>query len=122
MSDRSKRLRRYVGRCVQCHTHFGTFHGVMVHCTSHHLILAPIPAAAPAPHPAWPASAVTAGTPSAAYALPRGWFTPGPGAPGGPGPGGPPPGGGPPWGGGGWNLAIPLAAILGITAIGMHWW
>jgi hypothetical protein len=36
----------------------------------------------------------------------------GPGGPG--GFGGPPPGGG-------WHIAIPIVAILGITAIGMHW-
>jgi hypothetical protein len=39
----------------------------------------------------------------------------GPYGPMGPGPGSPGPGGG-------WQLAIPLAAILGITAVGMHWW
>ncbi|MCL6515443.1 hypothetical protein [Alicyclobacillus sp.] len=85
MSDLTHRVQRYLGRCVQCHTHYGTFYGVMVHCTPHHVILAPIP-----------------------YFHLRG-------------PTGPM-GGGPPWGGGGWNLAIPLAAILGITAIGIHWW
>ncbi len=50
-------------------------------------------------------------------------FGMGPMGPQGPGPG-PGPGQGPsgPGPGSGWHMAIPLAAILGITALGMHWW
>ena len=89
-----RKLRKYIGFHVQCHTHYGTYQGVIVHCTKRHVILAPI-------------QHVSA---HGRY-YPMGHGPMGPGGPGGPGPG---------WGGG-WGLAIPLAAILGITAIGMHW-
>ncbi|WP_026974001.1 hypothetical protein [Alicyclobacillus contaminans] len=102
-------LHRFLGQHVACHTHFGTFRGVIVHCSKRYIILG-------VAHRDDPVS------PWTADAIPephRPWF----GGP--PGPAGPgyPPGTGPGgnWGGG-WGLAIPLAAILGITAIGMHWW
>lgn len=97
-------IRGYLGRHVHCHTRFGRFQGVVVHVTRHHLILqhaVRLDADAPLGHA-------------------RGMFGPGPcGMPPGPpqNPYGPP--GGPP---NPWHLAIPLAAILGITAIGIHWW
>ncbi|MBX5437832.1 MAG: hypothetical protein IRZ33_11555 [Alicyclobacillaceae bacterium] len=89
-------VRRFVGQHVQCHTFYGTFQGVVIRCTKHHIILAPIPAVYTV-HGPWP--------------HPR-QFPVGPVGPGGPGPG---------WGSG-WQIAIPLAAIVGITALGMHWW
>ncbi len=86
-------IRKFLGQHVQCHTHYGTFQGVIVNLTKHHIILGVVPAEH---HP---------------RQMPMG-----PGGPMGPGPGGPM---GP---GGGWHMAIPLAAIIGITALGMHWW
>lgn len=98
-------VKRYLHKRVQCHTCFGTFHGIIIHCTKHHIVLGSIgfnrdfePAADMRPYPMGPGGG-------------PGWGG-GPGYGGGPGPGG----------GGGWNIAIPLAAILGITAVGMHWW
>lgn len=97
-----RHVKNLLGKPVYCHTHFGTFKGVIIHTSKHHIILGsvhqmgrPVPAA-------WDDRAFGMG--------------PGPGGPMGPGPG---PGG---HGGPGWGLAIPLAAILGITAVGMHWW
>lgn len=97
-------VRSLIGQHIHCHTHYGTFHGVVVHCTKHHLILVP-------------AYAVSAPTHAENSVDDARW---GPGGYGsGPGPGGYGPGGG---GGGGWHIAIPLAAIIGVTALGMHWW
>ncbi|MCL6446485.1 MAG: hypothetical protein K6T83_24065 [Alicyclobacillus sp.] len=101
-----KMVRRFLGHRVQCHTMYGTFHGVIIHCTKHHVILAPIPRIFH--DPTW--THYDASYPHRQYPMGMG---PGPGP--GPGPGGPG------WGGG-WHMAIPLAAILGITALGMHWW
>ncbi|MCL6631564.1 MAG: hypothetical protein K6T63_02945 [Alicyclobacillus herbarius] len=84
-------VRKLLGRPVKCHTIFGTFHGIVIHCSKHHIIL----------------GAVTS---------PRQFGT----GPYRPYPMGP--WGGPGMPGGGWHVAIPLAAILGITAIGLHWW
>lgn len=100
-------IRRYIGQHIHCHTHFGTFQGVIVHISKHHIILGSVTESRPM-------------EPSIDPMLGTYRFGPGPGGPMGPGPGGPGgPGGGP---GGGWQLAIPLAAIIGITAVGMHWW
>ncbi|MCL6453613.1 MAG: hypothetical protein K6T78_08310 [Alicyclobacillus sp.] len=101
-------IRKLLGQHVHCHTHYGVFEGVILHCTKDYVILAP---AGPARLPAaegWAADAAADGRP---------FFGPGPGGPVGPGGGPMGPGPGP-----GWHLAIPLAAILGITAVGMHWW
>ncbi|WDL97973.1 hypothetical protein [Alicyclobacillus sp. ALC3] len=101
-----------VGKQVSCHTHFGVFHGVIVHCTEEHVILAPMFAhhvhAGPAPYP------IHIRADDAQGRWGPGGYGPGPG---GPGPGGP----GGPGGGGGWHIAVPLAAIIGVTAIGLHW-
>ncbi|WP_041707948.1 hypothetical protein, partial [Alicyclobacillus acidocaldarius] len=100
-----REVREYLGRHVHCHTHFGSFQGMVVHVTRHHLILQ---------------NAVRADAPIPSLDHPRGLFGPGPnGMPPGPpqNPYGPPGGPQSPW-----HLAIPLAAILGITAIGIHWW
>lgn len=97
--------KQYLGQHIQCHTPYGIFHGVLIKTTKSHVILAPTYSAA-------------SGMPASASMhedyrqYPMG---PGPGGPMGPGPGGP-------GGGGGWHMAIPLAAILGITALGLHWW
>ncbi len=105
-----RHAQKLLGQHVQCHTVYGTFHGVIVHSTSNHLILAP------ALSEEYPGAME-----SAMHEEVR--WGPGPGGPAGPGgpmgPQGPGPGGG---GGGGWHMAIPLAAILGITVVGMHWW
>lgn len=114
-----RHLRQYIGQHVRCHTHYGAFEGVIMHCTKDYVILAP-------------AAGIRGGDEHLPQAAGLGSL-PGPadgrpfpmGGPGGPmgGPGGPMgPSGGPGWGGGGWHFAIPLAAILGITAVGMHWW
>ncbi|GGI97653.1 hypothetical protein GCM10010885_04170 [Alicyclobacillus cellulosilyticus] len=126
-----KWIRKFLGHPVACHTHFGTFRGVLVHCNRTHLILAVhrLPAA-PAPGLSFGITPLVRFGPG-----PRpnpGPWGPGPGH-GGPGPWGPgpgpwgpgpwgPPGGPPPRPVSGWHLAIPLAAVIGITAIGMHWW
>lgn len=105
-----RHIRPYIGKHVQCHTHFGTFQGVIVHCTKEHLVLMPV------------AQTARYGMDDGAGmddGRPWGMGGPGPGGPVGPGGGPMGPGGG---GGGGWHFAIPLAAILGITAVGMHWW
>lgn len=95
-----RHVRQYLGQHVQCHTPFGTFQGIVVHLSKHHIILGGISKRSP-----YEMEQAT----MAYRQMPMG-----PG--GGPvGPGGPPPGGG-------WHLAIPIAAILGITAVGMHWW
>jgi hypothetical protein len=106
-----RHIQKYIGQHVHCHTHYGTFEGVIVHCTKEHIFLAP--AVNQPDGEGWDGTEMASGRP---YPL-------GPGGPMGPGPGGPM-GPGPGWGGGGggWHLAIPLAAILGITAVGMHWW
>lgn len=95
-----------IGKHVSCQTHFGVFHGVIVHCTEQHVILAPVPAyqvpAGAAPYPAHMHRTEDS----------EGRFGPGGYGPGPVGPGGP---------GGGWHIAVPLAAIIGVTAIGMHW-
>ena len=113
---------QYVGQHIQCHTYYGTFHGVVVHCTKHHLILAPLHPHTGRPVP--PPRIITAYGRDH-YATGGGMrpFGMGPMGPQGPGPG-PGPGQGPsgPGPGSGWHMAIPLAAILGITALGMHWW
>ncbi|MDQ0188988.1 hypothetical protein JI721_02100 [Alicyclobacillus cycloheptanicus] len=103
-------VRSLIGQQVQCHTHYGVFHGVVAHCTKHHLILIPSYAAESTP--------AAAGVGDHRWG-PWGYGPGGPAGPGGPGPGGYGPG---PGGGGGWQIAIPLAAIIGVTAIGMHWW
>ncbi|WP_067932040.1 hypothetical protein [Alicyclobacillus kakegawensis] len=87
-----RQVRKLLGQQVQCRTIFGTFHGVVIHCSKHHIILGAVKHPPPAHKPT---------------------YRPYPAGPWGGGPGMP---------GGGWNLAIPLAAILGITAIGLHWW
>lgn len=91
-------IRRLLGHRVVCQTHYGTFDGVVVHCTKYHVVLAPA-------HPQAMMSA-----PYGPYDPLRQYPPMGPGGPYGPG------------GGGGWNVAIPLAAIIGITALGLHWW
>lgn len=93
-------FRKFLGQNVQCHTPFGTFQGVVVHTTKHHIILGRVPA-----RDEW----MMDGVPAAYFPrqMPMG--------PGGPGWGGP-------GGGGGWHIAIPIAAIIGITALGLHWW
>ncbi|MFD1677522.1 hypothetical protein [Alicyclobacillus fodiniaquatilis] len=96
-----RHVRKLLGQHVQCHTHFGTFQGVIVHLNKHHIILGHVP------------SRETAWQWDPNYEMLR-QMPMGPG-----GPVGMPPGGGP---GGGWHMAIPIAAILGITAVGMHWW
>lgn len=92
---------RYLGKYVQCHTHFGTFQGVIIHLSKHHIILGRVPSRASEPEYA-----------ISSFTSERNMMPPGGG-----GPKTPPPGGG-----GGWHMAIPIAAILGITAVGMHWW
>ena len=105
-----KIVRKFIGQHVECHTPYGTIHGIVVHATKHHVFLAPI---AVVSHPNEPP--VRGMTPD---------YRPFPMGPGGPpmGPGGPMGGPGPGGPGGGWHVAIPLAAILGITALGLHWW
>lgn len=98
-------VKKYMGQHVHCHTHYGTFQGVIVHCTKEHVFLAPVTRDGYG----WGEGPMADGRP---YPMGPG----GPGGPMGPGPGW---GGG---GGGGWHLAIPLAAVLGITALGLHWW
>lgn len=93
---------RYLGQHVQCHTHFGTFQGIVIHLSKHHIILGRVPNRSTMPE--YPAYATSS------YADNRKMMPPGPG-----GPQPPPPGGG-------WHMAIPIAAILGITAVGLHWW
>ena len=110
-------IKQYLGQHVQCHTPYGTFHGVLVQATKSHLILAPVSMS----HRG--VSGMNGVQPDY-RPFPMGPGGPGPGGPMGPGgpggPGGPMgPGGG---GGGGWHVAIPLAAILGVTALGLHWW
>ncbi|QSO49150.1 hypothetical protein [Alicyclobacillus mengziensis] len=108
-----RHVRPYIGKHVQCHTHFGTFEGIVVHCTKEHLILMPAAQAA-AHHTMDGGMGYGEGRPFG-----MGPWGGGPAGPGGPmGPGGQ----GPAGPGGGWHFAIPLAAILGITAVGMHWW
>lgn len=98
-----------IGKQVSCHTHFGVFHGVIVHCTEQHIILAPMLVPYnPSGHAPHHAHAHRTDEAEARW---------GPGGYG-PGPGGPPGG---PGGGGGWHIAVPLAAIIGVTAIGLHW-
>lgn len=105
-----RQVKSLLGRQVYCHTHFGTFKGIIIHTTKHHIILGavrdagyPIPAEYPLNY--WEYRP---------FGMGPGPYGPmGPGGPGQPGPG---------HGGPGWGLAIPLAAILGITAVGMHWW
>lgn len=96
-----KHIQRFVGQHVECHTYYGTFQGVVVHCTKHHVVLAPI-------HPdigrRLPPPTILTGLDAQALRS----MQMGPGGPPGPGPG--------------WHMAIPLAAILGITALGLHWW
>jgi|GEM_PF-2226011 len=101
-----RHVKSLLGHAVYCHTVFGTFKGIIIHTTKRHIILGAIR------DPFRPLP------PDGAY-RPFGMWHGGPAGPGGPGgPGGPSPGPGGP----GWGLAIPLAAILGITAVGMHWW
>lgn len=108
--------KKYLYQHVQCHTCFGTFHGVIIRCTKHHIVLGsigfdrvPIVDDELRPYPMGGPMGPGGG---------HGWGG------GGGGPMGP--GGGHGWGGGGggpgWGIAVPLAAILGITAVGMHWW
>lgn len=113
-----RHVRQLIGQHVQCHTHYGTFQGVIKHCTKDHIILAPAPS--------YGESAYGYGRSPELMSDDSGrlWGMGGPMGPGGPGgpvgPGGPMgPGGGP---NSPWHFAIPLAAILGITAVGMHWW
>lgn len=94
-------MKRYLWKRIQCHTCFGTFHGVVIRCTKHHIVLGSF-------------GFDRDGVPTADMRPFGMGYGPGPMGPGGPGWGG--------GGGGGWNIAIPLAAILGITAVGMHWW
>jgi len=87
-------IRRLLGHTVHCHTPYGTIRGVVIRCTKHHVFLASV-------------HTPRAGYPNAPYFgrhMPMG--------PGGPGMGS----------GGGWQMAVPIAAILGITALGLHWW
>lgn len=94
---------QFVGQHVECHTYYGSFHGVIVHCTKHHLILRPIH---PGPNRLVPPPAILVADASTGYRqMPMG--------PMGPGQGGQGPNG--------WQMAIPLAAILGVTALGLHW-
>lgn len=108
-----RNARQYIGQHVHCHTHFGTFEGVILHCTKEHLILAPVQKTA---QPNMAGGMPGAGMP---MTVDPDRYGPGPGPGGQGGPGGPGGQGGP---GSGWHFAIPLAAILGITAVGMHWW
>ncbi|WAH35741.1 hypothetical protein [Alicyclobacillus dauci] len=101
-----RNVRKYLGQHVQCHTPFGTFQGVVVHLSKHHIILGSVVSRE---------EAMASYPEDGMYRF--GPMGPGPGGP--VGPGGPTP---PPGGGGGWHVAIPIAAILGITAVGMHWW
>jgi hypothetical protein len=89
-----RHMRRLLGQRVQCHTIFGTIHGVIVRCNKHYVILG------------------SGSDPERDGTMEIRSYPMGP--MGGPGL--------PPGGGGGWQVAIPLAAILGITAIGLHWW
>ncbi|SHJ97889.1 hypothetical protein [Alicyclobacillus tolerans] len=100
-----KLIRKMLGQPVACHTHFGIFHGVIVHCTKHHVILMRQTRAED-----WNA------IPAEFHAYPSQEHRPFGIPPYGGGPGTPPG-----WGGGGWHFAIPLAAIIGIAAVGMHW-
>lgn len=94
-----RHVKKYLHKHIQCQTCFGTFHGVIIHCTKHHIVLGSVGFD----------RADDEGYPVRPYPMM------------GPGPGGPGPGG-PGWGGGGpWSIAIPIAAIIGITAVGMHW-
>lgn len=97
---RHSHVLQYLGKHIQCHTHFGMFQGIVVHCTKHYVILGRLPMRQD-------------GELAEASFFPR-QYPMGGGQMG--------PGGGPGWGGGGWHIAVPLAAILGITAVGMHWW
>ena len=103
MSNRSV-WKNYIGQHIQCHTHFGTFQGVVVHLTKHHIILGRVPVS----REQVDFNPIVIGMEDG---RPFGFGPMG----GGPGPGNPGPGGR-------WHMAIPLAAILGITAVGMHWW
>ncbi|EPZ48248.1 MULTISPECIES: hypothetical protein [Alicyclobacillus] len=99
-----RHVREYLGKHVHLHTRYGSFEGVIVHLNRHHIILGHVPVRDPQ-----------------LGALPMSYFQPDEALRQMPlGPGGPPVP--PPGGGGGWHIAIPLAAIIGITAIGMHWW
>ncbi len=99
-------IRKLIGQPIRCHTPYGTFSGMVVHCTRKYLILAPHW------HSLSRGSTWPPGNEIDAYRPFFGGPAMGPGGPGYP----------PPRPGGGWHLAIPLAAILGITAIGMQWW
>jgi hypothetical protein len=127
-------LEKFIGQHIHCYTHFGTFRGVIVHCTKRHIILSAAPRT-PYMDPTWSTEEMSDARPflSGPWGPGGPGYGPGPGPGYGPGPGfgpgpgpghGPGPGPGPGWGGGGggWGFAIPLAAILGVTAIGMHWW
>lgn len=87
-------VRRLLGHTIHCHTPYGTIRGVVIHCTKHHVFLAVHTNRAP-----------FRSAPYFARQMPMG-----PGNPHGMGPGG------------GWQMAVPIAAILGITALGLHWW
>lgn len=110
-------IRKFVGHHVHCHTQYGTFEGVIVTCTKQHIILAPMKKHR---HPQPFVDDSEYGWDYRPF-FPMGPGGPPPGGPSGPGWGGGGWGGGGGGGGGGWNLAIPLAAILGVTAIGLHW-
>ncbi len=103
-------LRKFLGQFIECHTHYGAFQGIIVKCTKHHIILGRMPTPQ-----TWRAADIDLSSTTPASYFPR-HIPMRPGGPGSPmGPGGP-------GFGGGWHMAIPLAAILGITALGMHWW
>lgn len=105
-----REYRRHLGQHIQCHTHCGTFEGVVVYCSKNHIILNRVPMHGEEMR------SINDSYDGLDYRF-------GPGGPYGPGGYGPGPGGpGGPNFGGGWHMAIPLAAILGITAVGMHWW
>lgn len=95
-----RNVSKYLGQHIHCHTHYGTFQGVIIHLSKHHIILGRVPNRVESP-----------GFYPTSFEAERQMMPPGPG--------GQPT---PPGGGGGWQMAIPLAAILGITAVGMHWW
>jgi hypothetical protein len=101
-------LRKHLGRHIHCHTQYGMFEGVVVHCSKNHIILDRVPTREEEMQSISDSYELDLHRP-----YPMGPM--GPGGPLGPGPGGPN-------FGGGWHMAIPLAAIVGITAVGMHWW
>jgi len=93
-------IRQWLGHHVHCHTQYGNITGIVVHYTKHHVFLLPIHVQRDVENASWE-------IPVDHRPLPMGPV----------GPSGPRPGYGPAW-----HLAIPVAAILGITALSMHAW